>query len=173
MCALTEESNFISFSGSTSPINSFMSSGGPYTKLWETLIWKTITQPEWSLTLQLPHPNPITTISSQWSYSCCVLVFIPDCSSLKPPPRSRLSDQTIAAAQVFAPVTIGFTFAKPPPFSAPQCVYPTITCSVDGYRTLPSCKCSHGAALSERSCQIAPTPLQCDWQHHPLPAMAL
>lgn len=55
--------------------------------------------------------------AASWSYSCCVLVFMPDCSSLKPPPRSRLPDQTIAAVQVLTPVTWGFTFANHRPSS--------------------------------------------------------
>lgn len=37
---------------------------------------------------------------------------MPDCSSPKPPPRGRLSDQTIAAVQVLTPVTWGFRFAN-------------------------------------------------------------
>lgn len=63
----------------------------------------------------LPHPNPTDKqISSQRTSSCSVLVFMPDCSSLKPPPHGRLPDQTIGAVQVLAPVTWGFASTNSP-----------------------------------------------------------
>lgn len=67
-----------------------------------------------SLTPSTPPKSHWWTMSSQWSYSCCVLVFMPDCSSLKETPSAqlRLSDQTITAVQVLTPVTWGFTFAN-------------------------------------------------------------
>lgn len=95
-----------------SHVNSSRPPAGTHATLCAKLIWTPITQPQLSLTLSTPPKSHWWTISSQWSYSCCVLVFMPVCSSLKPPPRSRLSDRTIAAVQVSTPVTWGFTFAN-------------------------------------------------------------